>query len=38
MIDTKLVGMNWVEVPASKYTVLHGGDKWSHCQLEVMLK
>ncbi|KAF7356852.1 DNA polymerase [Mycena venus] len=35
MIDTKVVGMNWIEVPAKKYTILSGKDKKSHCQLEI---
>ncbi|TXT04989.1 hypothetical protein VHUM_03809 [Vanrija humicola] len=37
MIDTKLVGMNWVEAPAGRYEVVHGSEKRSHCQLEVIL-
>ncbi|KAJ7918757.1 DNA polymerase family B-domain-containing protein [Mycena leptocephala] len=38
MIDTKVVGMNWIEVPAKKYTILSGKDKKSHCQLEINVK
>jgi DNA polymerase delta subunit 1 len=30
--------MNWVEAPASKYTVLKGSEQWSNCQLEITLK
>ncbi|KAJ6624961.1 DNA polymerase family B-domain-containing protein [Mycena sp. CBHHK59/15] len=35
MIDTKVVGMNWIEVPAKKYSILSGKSKKSHCQLEI---
>ncbi|KAJ6581215.1 DNA polymerase family B-domain-containing protein [Mycena capillaripes] len=38
MIDTKVVGMNWIEVPAKKYRILSGKDKKSHCQLEIDVK
>ncbi|KAJ7224475.1 DNA polymerase family B-domain-containing protein [Mycena pura] len=38
MIDTKVVGMNWIEVPAKKYTVLSEKDRKSHCQLEINVK
>jgi DNA polymerase delta subunit 1 len=34
MIDTKVVGMNWVELKAGKYQVLEGKDKRSLCQIE----
>ncbi|KAI5122484.1 hypothetical protein M0805_001394 [Coniferiporia weirii] len=34
MIDTKVVGMNWIEVPAGKYKLLPPDKKRSHCQLE----
>ncbi|KAH8082305.1 DNA polymerase family B-domain-containing protein [Filobasidium floriforme] len=34
MIDTKIVGMNWIELPAGKYTVRSGSKKVSSCQLE----
>ena len=33
MIDTKVVGMNWVEVPAGNYTLVHA--KRSKCQIEI---
>ena len=33
MIDTKVVGMNWIEVPAGKYTLVHA--KKSKCQIEI---
>ncbi|KAF8726461.1 hypothetical protein AX14_007849 [Amanita brunnescens Koide BX004] len=36
MIDTKLVGMNWVEVPAGKYKIVKQNNK-SHCQLEIIM-
>ncbi|WVQ62616.1 uncharacterized protein L199_000763 [Kwoniella botswanensis] len=35
MIDTKVVGMNWVEVKGGKYELLEGKDKRSRCQYEV---
>ncbi|KAK7031378.1 DNA polymerase [Favolaschia claudopus] len=38
MIDTKVVGMNWIEVPAGKYTIHEGKQKKSHCQLEISVK
>ncbi|KAH0582948.1 DNA-directed DNA polymerase delta [Termitomyces sp. 'cryptogamus'] len=34
MIDAKVVGMNWIEVPAGKYHLLSGEKKRSHCQIE----
>ena len=37
MIDTKVVGMNWIEVPKGKYTILNEG-KRSHCQLEIEVR
>lgn len=36
MIDTKVVGMNWIEVPAGKYTI--ASEKRSSCQLEVSFR
>ncbi|KAI0305911.1 DNA polymerase family B-domain-containing protein [Multifurca ochricompacta] len=38
MIDTRVVGMNWIEVPAGKYSILKGKDKKSHCQIEFSVK
>ncbi|EKM50426.1 uncharacterized protein PHACADRAFT_104509 [Phanerochaete carnosa HHB-10118-sp] len=38
MIDAKIVGMNWVELPAGGYTIMQEKDKKSHCQLEVSVK
>ncbi|GJE91144.1 delta DNA polymerase [Phanerochaete sordida] len=38
MIDAKIVGMNWVEVPAGKYKILQEKDKKSHCQLEIAVR
>ncbi|KAJ7089671.1 DNA polymerase family B-domain-containing protein [Mycena belliarum] len=38
MIDTKVVGMNWIEVPAKKYTFLSEKAKKSHCQIEISVK
>lgn len=37
MIDTNVVGMNWIEVPKGKYVVLNEGKK-SHCQLEIEVR
>ncbi|KAG8744183.1 DNA-directed DNA polymerase delta [Ceratobasidium sp. 414] len=34
MIDTKVVGMNWIEVPAGQYDMRLGSQKVSTCQLE----
>ncbi|KAL5492332.1 POL3 [Sanghuangporus weigelae] len=34
MIDAKVVGMNWIEVPAGRYNILTGEKKRSQCQLE----
>jgi len=36
MIDTKVVGMNWIEVPAGKYTLAH--PKKSKCQIEISVR
>ncbi|KAL4246251.1 DNA polymerase [Abortiporus biennis] len=38
MIDTKVVGMNWIEVPAGQYRILKGKQKRSHCQVEISVK
>ncbi|KAF9477762.1 hypothetical protein BDN70DRAFT_880775 [Pholiota conissans] len=38
MIDTKVVGMNWIEVPAGKYKILPQSQKRSTCQLEISLR
>ncbi|KAI8974553.1 DNA polymerase family B-domain-containing protein [Trametes punicea] len=38
MIDTRVVGMNWIELPAGQYTILQGKDKRSHCQLELTVR
>ncbi|KAF8972660.1 ribonuclease H-like domain-containing protein [Flammula alnicola] len=38
MIDTKVVGMNWIEVPAGKYKITPPGSKRSTCQLEISLR
>ncbi|KAJ7050544.1 DNA polymerase family B-domain-containing protein [Mycena amicta] len=37
MIDTKVVGMNWIEIPPTKYTIRKDRQK-SHCQLEITVK
>ncbi|KAI9773153.1 MAG: DNA-directed DNA polymerase delta [Geoglossum simile] len=34
MVDTKMAGMSWVEVPAEKYHMLPARDKQSNCQIE----
>ena len=36
MIDTKVVGMNWIEVPAGNYTLVHA--KRSKCQIEIFVR
>ncbi|KAF9649950.1 hypothetical protein BDM02DRAFT_3227677 [Thelephora ganbajun] len=36
MIDTKVVGMNWIEVPAGNYTLIH--TKRSKCQIEIFIR
>ncbi|KAH7911043.1 DNA polymerase family B-domain-containing protein [Hygrophoropsis aurantiaca] len=38
MIDTKVVGMNWIEVPAGKYRLLTDKEKRSACQIEMNVK
>ncbi|KZV72219.1 hypothetical protein PENSPDRAFT_751123 [Peniophora sp. CONT] len=38
MVDTKVVGMNWIEVPAGKYKLLTGKDKLSLCQIELRVQ
>ncbi|KAH0536846.1 DNA-directed DNA polymerase delta [Glutinoglossum americanum] len=34
MVDTKMAGMSWVEVPAGKYHMLPAKDRQSNCQIE----
>jgi hypothetical protein len=36
MIDTEVVGMNWIEVPAGNYTLVHA--KKSKCQIEISVR
>ncbi|KAI0741539.1 DNA polymerase family B-domain-containing protein [Daedaleopsis nitida] len=38
MIDTKVVGMNWIEIPAGKYALLTDKDIKSHCQIELNVR
>ncbi|KJA15253.1 hypothetical protein HYPSUDRAFT_172822 [Hypholoma sublateritium FD-334 SS-4] len=38
MIDTKVVGMNWIEVPAGKYKITPDAQKRSTCQLEISVR
>ncbi|KIM44857.1 hypothetical protein M413DRAFT_442827 [Hebeloma cylindrosporum] len=38
MIDTKVVGMNWIEVPAGKYKIVPPRSKRSTCQLEINVR
>ncbi|KAH9852052.1 DNA polymerase family B-domain-containing protein [Lenzites betulinus] len=38
MIDTRVVGMNWIEVPAGQYTIVQGKEKRSRCQIELSVK
>ncbi|CAH7683178.1 DNA polymerase delta subunit 1 [Phakopsora pachyrhizi] len=35
MIDKKVTGMNWLEIPAGTYTLRSGEDKVSKCQIEL---
>ncbi|CAN9476791.1 unnamed protein product [Alternaria alternata] len=37
MIDTKVAGMCWVEVPAGKYRMISPRDRHSNCQIEAQL-
>ncbi|KAJ3515999.1 hypothetical protein NLJ89_g1399 [Agrocybe chaxingu] len=37
-IAFKVVGMNWIEVPAGKYTITPQGKKRSTCQLEISMR
>lgn len=38
MIDTKVVGMNWIEIPAGKYHLISSEKKRAHCQIEVNVR
>ncbi|KZT70718.1 hypothetical protein DAEQUDRAFT_162972 [Daedalea quercina L-15889] len=38
MIDTKVVGMNWIEVPARTYKLTPENKKKSHCQIELTVR
>ncbi|KAG6854025.1 DNA-directed DNA polymerase delta [Blastosporella zonata] len=38
MIDTKVVGMNWIEVPPGKYQLVPEPKKKSHCQIEINVR
>ncbi|THH28571.1 hypothetical protein EUX98_g5609 [Antrodiella citrinella] len=38
MIDTKVVGMNWIEIPAGKYKLKTGKAKKSKCQIELSVR
>lgn len=35
MVDTKVVGCNWIEIPAGDYKLRSSDTKVSHCQIEV---
>ncbi|KAJ8024189.1 DNA polymerase delta catalytic subunit [Holothuria leucospilota] len=35
MVDTKVVGCNWIELPAGDYRLRSSDTKVSHCQIEV---
>lgn len=37
MIDTKVAGMSWVEVPAGKYRLISPRDQHSNCQIEAQM-
>lgn len=34
MVDTKLAGMSWVEVPSVSYKLIHPNERQSNCQIE----
>ncbi len=38
LILSQVVGMNWIEVPAGKYSLLKGRDKKSLCQIELSVR
>ncbi|KAF9221377.1 hypothetical protein BS17DRAFT_785295 [Gyrodon lividus] len=38
MIDTKVVGMNWIEIPAGKYKLLSEEARRSTCQIELNVR
>ncbi|KAF8141671.1 DNA polymerase family B-domain-containing protein [Boletus edulis] len=38
MIDTKVVGMNWIEIPAGRYKLLSEEAKRSTCQIELNVR
>ncbi|KAJ3821920.1 DNA polymerase family B-domain-containing protein [Lentinula raphanica] len=38
MIDARVVGMNWIEVPAGQYQLVPMQKRKSHCQIEIRLK
>lgn len=38
MIDTQVVGMNWIEVPAGQYELVPPDRRKSHCQIEIKLR
>jgi DNA polymerase delta subunit 1 len=35
MVDTRIVGMNWIEIAAGEYSIRKEKDKVSNCQLEI---
>lgn len=35
---SQVVGMNWIEVPAGKYSLVKAKDKKSHCQIELYVR
>lgn len=37
-ILSQVVGMNWLEFPAGKYSLLKGKDKKSQCQIELSIR
>ncbi|TFY53620.1 hypothetical protein EVJ58_g9353 [Rhodofomes roseus] len=38
MIDAKVLGMNWIEVPAGSYKLTPESKKKSHCQIELSVR
>jgi hypothetical protein len=36
--NLKVVGMNWIEVPAGKYNIVSDAGKRSYCQIEISVR
>lgn len=35
MVDNKVIGCNWIEIPAGQYRLRQDDAKVSHCQIEI---